>query len=148
MPIQFACPECRQRLSIGSRKAGTEILCPKCKAPTLVPQQSEPADGSAVSSMSAGESCAELSPDIVSPAEKEQPPEWPVKPVNAEVHAPASPHQPIASEFPGMVLVKRRVIYIQAILIVLVGLLAFSAGYVIGGAGNGIPLSQPVGTLD
>jgi len=37
MPIRFHCPKCNQRLSVGSRKAGTEATCPKCAAKLRVP---------------------------------------------------------------------------------------------------------------
>jgi ribosomal protein S27E len=37
MPIRFRCPHCNQRLGIARRKAGTEVQCPKCHAPVLVP---------------------------------------------------------------------------------------------------------------
>jgi len=45
MPIRFYCHRCQQLLSIGTRKAGTQIACPNCGAPQLVPE--EPAGGGA-----------------------------------------------------------------------------------------------------
>src|SRR5262245_4350808 len=30
MPIQFRCPTCDRRLSIGTRKAGAPVTCPNC----------------------------------------------------------------------------------------------------------------------
>ncbi|WP_197453316.1 ExbD/TolR family protein [Caulifigura coniformis] len=38
MPIQFRCTTCNQLLSISRKKAGVEILCPKCTTLTRVPQ--------------------------------------------------------------------------------------------------------------
>ena len=32
MPIRFFCPECNKPLSIGTRKAGTSVVCPGCEA--------------------------------------------------------------------------------------------------------------------
>jgi hypothetical protein len=35
--IRFACPQCRQRLACEPPSLGTQILCPACKKPILVP---------------------------------------------------------------------------------------------------------------
>ena len=37
MPIRFLCPNCGQVLSIGRRKAGIEVTCPKCRQSVTVP---------------------------------------------------------------------------------------------------------------
>ena len=37
MPIRFRCPKCEGLLSIARRKAGTQIVCPKCHDEVLVP---------------------------------------------------------------------------------------------------------------
>lgn len=37
MPIQFRCPACDRRLSVGTRKAGTDTTCPGCGDPITVP---------------------------------------------------------------------------------------------------------------
>lgn len=42
MPIKFRCAACRHVLSIGTRKAGTSIQCPKCQAEGIVPLASDP----------------------------------------------------------------------------------------------------------
>ena len=44
MPIQFRCTNCNQLLSISRKKAGVEILCPKCTTLTRVPQIAEAED--------------------------------------------------------------------------------------------------------
>lgn len=41
MPIRFLCTNCSQLLKIATRKAGTEIVCPKCKRNQHVPPESE-----------------------------------------------------------------------------------------------------------
>ena len=54
MPIRFYCPFCDQLLGIASRKAGSPIVCPRCKGqvgvpapgaedPPLVPSITDPA---------------------------------------------------------------------------------------------------------
>jgi hypothetical protein len=41
MSIRFACPECNQRLSISSRKVGSQIKCPRCQGSVLVPDEAQ-----------------------------------------------------------------------------------------------------------
>ncbi len=38
MPVQFHCCQCRRTLSVGQRKAGATVACPKCGAPNVVPR--------------------------------------------------------------------------------------------------------------
>jgi phage FluMu protein Com len=45
MPIRFRCPQCRQTLSIATRKAGAEINCPRCGALQTVPGKHEATSG-------------------------------------------------------------------------------------------------------
>lgn len=49
MAIQFRCPGCNRRLSIATRKAGTQTACPACGAvvtvPGAAPSEDEPARG-------------------------------------------------------------------------------------------------------
>ncbi len=42
MPITFRCSACDRRLSIATRKAGTNIVCPNCKAAVTVPGAAAP----------------------------------------------------------------------------------------------------------
>ncbi len=44
MPIQFRCPACDRRLSIATRKAGTSIVCPNCRAALTVPGAGAPTE--------------------------------------------------------------------------------------------------------
>ena len=37
MPIRFTCAYCNQKLSVGSRKAGQQALCPKCQRTVKIP---------------------------------------------------------------------------------------------------------------
>jgi HEAT repeat protein len=41
MPIRFFCPECNKPLSVGTRKAGTTIVCPACAGEATVPAVSK-----------------------------------------------------------------------------------------------------------
>jgi hypothetical protein len=47
VPIQFRCPACDRRLSIATRKAGTSITCPNCKALAVVPGAAAPPESPA-----------------------------------------------------------------------------------------------------
>lgn len=38
MPVQFHCTQCRRTLSVGQRKVGATVACPKCGAPNTVPR--------------------------------------------------------------------------------------------------------------
>jgi len=37
MPIRFKCPTCERMLSIARRKAGSQIVCPRCEEDVTVP---------------------------------------------------------------------------------------------------------------
>jgi hypothetical protein len=37
MPVQFICPKCQKLLSVGSRKVGCQVNCPKCASEVVVP---------------------------------------------------------------------------------------------------------------
>src|SRR5262245_15335262 len=52
MPITFSCSGCQTRLSIGRRKAGQPITCPKCLTALVVPN-TDPADASGITSQPA-----------------------------------------------------------------------------------------------
>ena len=158
MPIRFACTNCRQPLAIATRKAGTQVVCPKCQANLLVPTEKPPA------------------PPVVNREEREEPhfrqtveqiPSFsslnleveplPAKQfdepnyaelvgfddVSAVVEAPPILHAPpIEYEEPSqrrglaskgsLVTVSRNVLYAQAILIVVVALVSFWIGYLSG----------------
>ncbi len=43
MPIRFRCSHCFQPLTIGTRKAGSAIHCPRCLDKEVVPKESDPA---------------------------------------------------------------------------------------------------------
>ncbi len=47
MPIPFRCRACDRRLSIATRKAGTDIACPNCRAALVVPGGVAPPDAPA-----------------------------------------------------------------------------------------------------
>jgi hypothetical protein len=48
MPVQFVCPKCSQLLSVGSRKVGQPVDCPRCRQKVVVPTQEVAALGVAL----------------------------------------------------------------------------------------------------
>jgi hypothetical protein len=48
MPIEFTCPECRQRVQVSEVLAGLHTRCPNCTAPVNVPDSSSPPDATGV----------------------------------------------------------------------------------------------------
>ena len=51
MAIRFRCQRCRQLLGIARRKSGTEIYCPKCGVPQIVPNEQAAAAALAMSEL-------------------------------------------------------------------------------------------------
>jgi hypothetical protein len=132
MPIRFLCLECAQLLSIGTRKAGTEIECPKCGAKQTVPSP-------------------EAATATVTPPTNTQTEEDPIQIVvydDAPPSVAASPRpSPRPAEsvwarvFPGlrdaeasreMILLPRHTLYVHAGLFLVVAVVGLSAGYTIG----------------
>jgi phage FluMu protein Com len=150
MPIRFACPECKQLLGVSARKAGTQVKCPKCNAVITVPTADEAAApinrGKAIASDAASgtEIGAETSrfehPDIEetlsrlvvydrAPAEA------------ARAGQAAGTAQPDQDER-AMLLIPRKVLYMQAGLLAAVAILFFLAGWWIGRGHHPAPVQN------
>jgi biopolymer transport protein ExbD len=71
LPIQFRCTTCNQLLSISRKKAGVEILCPKCTTLTRVPQLESAGDDEPVVEKPAPPKADSKPPQV--PAEKAPP---------------------------------------------------------------------------
>ena len=149
MPIRFRCQQCHQLLSVGSRKSGSEIECPKCGVPQVVPPRAQ-------QGLETGASSAEISsperPLGPGDAASEDTPSGedavvvvPVPPVAAvprvvaaaPVVPPAAQPSPAAADVgpplpSDLILFPRRVVYVQAVLLLAVIAAAFGAGYYIG----------------
>jgi hypothetical protein len=136
MPVRFLCPACHQLLSIGTRKIGSEVDCPKCRSTILVPdpQTSARHDGAspfeqdemepaltAISSSATPVSGSSVSPPKNSPAA-------------SELLQRAAGGRPDADE--SLIVISRRTLYLQAVLLAVVAVVAFYCGYLIGNSGR------------
>jgi biopolymer transport protein ExbD len=93
LPIQFRCTTCNQLLSIGRKKAGVEILCPKCTTMTRVPQLPSAGDDEPVAEKPAPPKAAPKPQQA--PQKQEQPPRREVAEARPPVeHRAATPPPP------------------------------------------------------
>ena len=146
MPIRFYCNRCHQLLGIASRKAGSEIECPKCGRSQIVPNE-EAAAASMVldkfaKTLQTPEDPANLIVYDDEPAVIETPREKGKKKADSalaeesvEQHSAIeeSPSVGYAEPLPsGMILFPRRSLYVQGLLFLVLAAVAFAAGYFIG----------------
>lgn len=154
MAIRFCCQRCGQLLSIGSRKAGHRIECPKCGEPLVVPEaqnhdRESPGELAVVSPPA-------TVPEPIEPADPMPPPvvastvESPPGPspsliqaaeILAELHPPAT--RDIAVP-PGMVLVRRRTMHVQSFFFLALAAASFAAGYYAGSLSPSRPAATGV----
>lgn len=156
MAIRFFCKGCNQLLGIASRKAGTEIECPKCGLAQTVP--TEEAAAAAMAMVRSGRTNQEddepALPDLLvyddTPAAI---PSAPAPPGEPKVETPGETRRfdtppasasPVAAPLtaatievgepapPGTILFPRKVIYLQASIFLVAGAFLFTAGYFIG----------------
>jgi phage FluMu protein Com len=161
MPIRFACEHCGQKLSVGSHKAGTKANCPRCKTDVLVPADPGAEKVTTQSVLVMTGATPVQPPPPASPAEPPAPepyaePEPEPPPVEmpylAFTDAAVDSHelvfdtsappvarsstldapQPFANH--DLVSFPRQVIYVQAGLLVMVALVCFTLGALMGGA--------------
>ncbi len=137
MPLRFLCPACHQLLSIATRKAGSEVDCPKCRSTIIVPAMhsagtdvSNPFDEAALE-----ETLSVIESSRAAPA---KPPATAAPSSNSAasgglLHGEKSKPQ---REMPDgdSIVISRRVLYLQAGLLALVAVIAFICGYFIGAA--------------
>ncbi len=151
MAIRFHCQRCQQLLGIATRKAGTEIACPKCGATQLVPDQQTArvalamAEGGLAEQVE-GESDPrapffdDLDLDFpprggVSPPEPAIPQliETTPLPLGAQTASSGAGAGPLVDG--EMVLYHRRTLYLQGALLAVLAVMAFAAGYLTGRGG-------------
>lgn len=141
MPIRFYCKRCDRLLGIATRKAGTEIGCPECGFTQHVPSK-EAAAASVAMTRSAGTTDPDNSTPQVVVVDAPGKPDlsWLAQMQSAQPTAPPLPGSAGASASrqadrtipSGMILYRRRTLYIHGLLILLVAGGAFAGGYFVG----------------
>jgi DNA-directed RNA polymerase subunit RPC12/RpoP len=136
MPVRFLCPACHQLLSIGTRKIGSEVDCPKCRSTILVPDPQQPARRDVANPFEHGgmEQALASIASGTKPA-SERPPLSPKNsPAATELLQPGASQPPAADD--SLIVISRRTLYLQAALLAVVAIIAFYCGYLIGNAGR------------
>lgn len=141
MPIKFVCDSCGARLSVSSRKAGSQAQCPKCRHNLQVPPSPRAEAGAATPHRSPDEtSTTSPSPGETSTPALPDPSlsEFQVYDSEIElVYAPSDEEVVMQSGFraavdPDKIAVARSVLYAQGILLGLTALAGLLAGILIG----------------
>ena len=135
MPVRFLCPVCHQLLSIATRKIGSEVDCPKCRSTILVPDPQQPARELANPFEQGGveQALASISSGATSaPGPSARPPKN--SPSAAELLQRPAAQRPTSDD--SLIVISRRTLYLQAVLLAIVAIVAFVCGYVIGSAGR------------
>ena len=158
MPIRFHCNRCQQLLGISSRKAGSEIQCPKCGITQVVPSQEAAAAALAMTQFAKTDLVTDNAADLVvyddQPSVIETPRPRSQESAAGRAAAPSAKQAvgtrktsasaasvpPAAETAPpagrpvpqGMILFPRRSYYVQGFLFVILAAAAFGAGYLIG----------------
>ncbi len=153
MPVRFFCPICQQLLSVASRKVGSKVNCPKCQFSILVPA-SQPARHGAGGASKHGAGGASKTPAPESKPPESRPQARPKAPPSSALWIsdsvvfddipavlestpmpqPAPEKPPVAQPTVDrqFVAVSRRMLQLQAVIILLISLAALAAGYYIG----------------
>jgi predicted RNA-binding Zn-ribbon protein involved in translation (DUF1610 family) len=123
MAIKFYCKSCQQLLGIAGRKAGTDIDCPQCGQTQLVPSEQTAETAMAMTRFHQS--------DEIDPSGADGPlaVHDPLDAEDLSLATPASDDRPPTI---GMVLVERRTLVCQGILLTLLPIAAGALGYFLG----------------
>ncbi|HIQ22024.1 MAG TPA: hypothetical protein EYH34_12450 [Planctomycetes bacterium] len=149
MPIRFHCTRCRRLLSIGSRKAGAEVTCPKCGAIQRVPSPEvaaaagDAATGAVPSASEQPVEEADQPKDVSASIPVWTPPATVtgIPPTSSETASVERSALEVGAR--GMILFPRRVIYWQGLLFVLVAVAGFVFGYWFGRSSDSAVATPP-----
>jgi hypothetical protein len=145
MPIRFACPHCRQKLSVSTRRAGHAADCPRCRRPLTIPA-AEPASApqrtvpEAASALSADADEADSRGAAPSPDAAEPPLSFELDFESQELVYDAADEtapQASATAQTDLIAVPRMVLYLQGGLLAVVAIVSFVIGLIAGGALSG-----------
>lgn len=136
MAIRFFCQRCNQLLGIASRKAGTEIQCPKCGLPQIVPTEEAATASLAMMAVSESAMPVETASSVVvyddEPAAIESPRQQrKATPASVRTSLSVEPDmdQPGSAD---LIVYRRHTLYMQGVLFLVLGAIAFGAGYFVG----------------
>lgn len=138
MPIRFVCENCDARLSVSTRKAGTQAKCPKCHSAITVPNPAQAEGLSEVADrpLAAEQDASQLGSDddpfaqfAVFDAESELVYDTAEGPDGATATGGASVD-------PNKLAISRNVLYAQGALLGLVALISFAIGVLVGLGGS------------
>ena len=151
MPVEFLCDHCRKHLKVGRRKIGSDVTCPKCGQPTLVPDEETAAVSVAMHRLTQSVPQEVEIPEFRVFDEPDRPDAGPSssivssrrggspavvdapRPAASPTRAPAYPRPMPSSAAPeAKLLVSRNTLYLQAVLFSVVAVVAFGAGYLVG----------------
>lgn len=135
MAIRFLCRNCRQLLAIGSRKAGNDIDCPKCGHRQMVPTPGQdqvlpPPQETGTDAPPESDPADEFTQAVLSELEALR-----VPPPAVDLFSPPGPltaPPPRGGVPPDMMLVRRRMVHLQAAFFLVLAGVAFGLGYWLG----------------
>lgn len=147
MPIRFHCKRCHRWLGIASRKAGSEIQCPKCGWSQVVPNEEAASAAMAMDLYAKNHQAVENTSSLTVYDDQPAPIETP-QTAHLQQPAPSTPTSP-ATGLPaaqrqhqhgqpvprGMILYPRRTLYVQGLLLLILFAVGFGSGYFIGRGG-------------
>ncbi|HET6575326.1 MAG TPA: hypothetical protein VFG68_17095 [Fimbriiglobus sp.] len=155
MPIRFRCPTCNRQLSTARRKAGTQVVCPRCEDEITVPDADLADPGTAevsqpVEAVQSGTTMpprvnghpATTRPVVVAPKPGDSGPLFeqedferflePTVRTAGEEAAKTSPLLPMALTPEDGVTISRGAVASLAVLMVVLLAMAFATGYLVG----------------
>jgi hypothetical protein len=162
MPVDFICPQCQQLLAVPRRKVGTTIDCPRCGEPALVePALVEAGQASVVARGKAGPMAGAFDEIVLMPSsppltvapppsalprtalpKTARPPQSWTDPVEPRESRPQRLTGRVES-YDDMLLISRRIVYMQAVLFCVVAGVAFAAGWLLARRGIDAASSAP-----
>ena len=142
MPVRFPCPHCNQVLSVTRRKIGSQVNCPHCGNPNVVPDEETGAARMANIMMARPAPGRELISELIvyddvdaligdNPGATHF---GPSSSAAAGANGPSTAGRSTVGQPTGgeLLLISRRTLYFQGVLFVIVAAAAFSAGFFIG----------------
>ena len=147
MPIKFRCPVCEGMLSIARRKAGAQVVCPKCGDEVTVPdadlaggdfeaEEAEPVEVVTKVEARGNGAAKKAEPPLFAPGavDKLLGPGDKLPPAPVVPKPPSSPALPDMTAAPTEdgILLSRGTLVVLGVLVVVLIALAFATGFLIG----------------